>query len=54
MTTARKDIRIVLSGKNLVEFVSAKRRAEKELGFALKDNDFARRLVLRGVGEVLK
>lgn len=50
--TVRKDIRITLSGKSLMEFVSAKRRAEKELGFPLKDNDFARRLVLRGAGEV--
>ena len=51
--TQKKDIRLTFSGKPKDRFERAKAKAEKELGFSLTDTDFARRLVLRGVGEVL-
>ncbi len=50
--TTKKDIRLTFSGKSKERFDEAKAKLEKEMGFPLKDTDFARRLVLRGIGEV--
>lgn len=42
---ATRDIRIKLTGKVADSFDKAKAIAEKELGFALRDNEFAARVV---------
>lgn len=47
--TKRKDIRFTLKPADAEAFERAKAKAENELGFALKDGEFAARVVSKGI-----
>lgn len=47
-----KDLRLVLKRKQDIEaFNAAKAKAERELGYTLRDNEFATRVLVHGVRE---
>lgn len=47
--TKRKDIRLTLKPDVAEMFEAAKERAERDLGYILKDSDFAGRVISQGV-----
>lgn len=51
--TQTKDLRTVLKRKQDIEsFNTAKAKAEHELGYTLRDNEFATRVLVQGVKEM--
>jgi len=49
-----KDLRIVLKGENPDLFNRAKAKAERELGMTLRDNEFAARVLVQAVKEMVR
>lgn len=49
MTDTRKTLTFKLPESSTADFNTAKQRAERELGITLRDNDFARRVVVQAV-----
>lgn len=49
MKTTGKDLRIRLPESSRQAFNTAKAKAERELGYALRDNEFATRVLVQAV-----
>ena len=52
MKPNRKDLRVVLPEGMTEAFNSAKRRTERELNVALRDNEFAARVLVQAIKEM--